>query len=80
MSESREMTIKRISDGLGMPVYQIEEMLQKGCNMEDVFKRACDMAEEFKCATESVGIPPRRKNSNYTKPRNRKIKPKNKRR
>jgi len=78
--ESREITMKRISDSLAIPVLQIEEIFSKGGNWEDIFKCAADRAEELKGAMERLDLPPRRKNSNYTKPRNRKKKPKNKRR
>lgn len=74
------MTIKRHSDALGIPVPQIEDMLAKGCNWEDVFKYATDRAEELKASMKNVDLPKRRKPNNYTKPRDRKKKTKNKRR
>lgn len=78
--ESREKTMKSISGTLGVPVSQIEEMFAKGCDWDDVFKYAADRVQELKVSMEDMNLPPRRKNSNYTKPRNRKKKPKNKRR
>lgn len=78
--ESKAVAIKRISDALGVPVSQTEDMFAKGCDWEDVFKYAADRAQALKVSMEEMNLPPRRKNSNYTKPRNRKKKPKNKRR
>ncbi|MEN5308761.1 hypothetical protein ABE425_14690 [Chryseobacterium cucumeris] len=74
--ESIEMTIKRNSEMLGIPVSQIEDMFTKGCDWEGVFKYAAERAQELKASIEGVNLPPRRKKSNYTKPRNRKKKSK----
>ncbi|SHF18232.1 hypothetical protein [Chryseobacterium vrystaatense] len=79
--QNKEEAITRISTSLGISYSEVETMMYKGVSFNDINE---SKIEELKQAMEQQELvwlqPKRRKPTNYTKPRDRKKKPKNKRR
>lgn len=79
--ETRDEYIEQIASCLGMSYADAEAKFNSFVNLGQSAFNAADRTEELKGLMEWLELPPRSKNSNYTKPRNRKKKkPKNKRR
>ena len=82
--ENRTDLIEAAAAALGVGVNEVKAWFDKGLNLPENFDKAAQSFEEFKYAAERAEIQMYRskhaKPTNYTKPRNRKKKPKNKRR
>lgn len=72
--------IEQIASCLGMSYADAEAKFNSFANLGQPALNAAEAMNNLNTAMERLDLPPRRKNSNYTKPRNRKKKPKNKRR